>query len=107
MPNLAEIRRLAEQGGVIAQYDLATMYEKGKGVPKDCAEAMKWYRKAAEQGFPPAQLVLGWMCDQGEDYTEAEKWYRKAAEHGDSTAQYNLGLMYAKASACRRTTPRA
>ncbi len=26
--------------------------QKGEGVPQDYAEAVKWYRKAAEQGLP-------------------------------------------------------
>tara|TARA_Y100000588_G_C13824654_1_gene740888 strand:+ start:510 stop:737 length:228 start_codon:yes stop_codon:yes gene_type:complete len=30
---------------------LGVMYDKGKGVTQDYQEAMKWYRKAAEQGF--------------------------------------------------------
>ena len=31
------------------------MYEKGQGVKQDCSEANKWYLKAAEQGYTPAQ----------------------------------------------------
>ena len=37
------------------------MYENGKGVPQDDAEAVKWYRMAAEQGDADAQFNLG--CD--------------------------------------------
>jgi len=29
---------------------LGWAYQKGEGVPQDDAEAVKWYRKAAEQG---------------------------------------------------------
>jgi len=35
------------------------MYDKGRGVPKDDAEAAKWSRKAAEQGNATAQTNLG------------------------------------------------
>ena len=42
-------REAAEQGHVRAQHDLAKMYKDGRGVPKDLTEAIKWYRKAAEQ----------------------------------------------------------
>jgi TPR repeat protein len=35
------------------------MYLNGKGVPKDDAEAVKWFRKAAEQGYADAQYDLG------------------------------------------------
>ena len=63
---------------------------------QDYVEAAKWYRKAADQGYAPAQFNLGVMYDNGEgvaqDYTEAAKWYRKAADQGDYRAQFNLGL---------------
>jgi uncharacterized protein len=35
------------------------MYETGQGVAQDYAEAVKWHRKAAEQGDPRAQHNLG------------------------------------------------
>ncbi len=37
------------------------MYDKGQGVPQDYAEAMRWYRSAAEQGNAKAQSNLGIM----------------------------------------------
>ncbi len=65
---------------------------------KDYAEAVKWYRKAAEQGDKDAQNSLGYMYKYGygitQDYAEAVKWYRKATEQGDKYAQNNLGVMY-------------
>ena len=52
----------------------------------DYAEAVKWYRKAAEQGHARAQYSLGFMYYNGrgvpQDYAEAMKWYRKAADQG-------------------------
>lgn len=42
--------RLPEQGYANAQNQLGWCYERGVGVPKNRAEAVKWYRKAAEQG---------------------------------------------------------
>ena len=61
-------------------------------------EAVKWWRKAAEQGFAEAQYNLGQIYGRGEgvaqDYAEAVKWYRKSAEQGDADAQYALGWMY-------------
>ena len=76
------------------------MYDSGQGVPQDYAEAVKWYRLAAEQGNAKAQYNLGVMHDKGqgvpEDYAEAVKWYRLAAEQGNAKAQYNFGAMYAK-----------
>ena len=42
--------RLAEEGNAPAQYLLGGMYYNGQGVPQDYQLAVKWYRKAAEQG---------------------------------------------------------
>ena len=74
------------------------MYGKGQDVTQDYAEAVKWFRKAAEQGVAAAQFNLGIMYDNGlgvtQDYAEAVKWFRKAAEQGYAKAQYNLGVMY-------------
>jgi len=48
----AEARKLlrpaAEQGEALAQTVLGAMYDSGRGVPQDDAEAVKWYRLAAE-----------------------------------------------------------
>jgi hypothetical protein len=41
-----------------APNDLAVMYENGLGVPKDDSEALKWYRKAADAGYPDAVDAL-------------------------------------------------
>ena len=76
------------------------MYDNGQGVPQNYAEAVKWYRLAADQGDAGAQYNLGVMYDQGrgvpQNYAEAVKWYRLAADQGDAIAQYNLGVMYDK-----------
>ena len=46
----ARQKREAEAGSAQAQYNLGLMYDNGEGVPEDDGEAVKWYRKAAEQG---------------------------------------------------------
>jgi TPR repeat protein len=74
------------------------MYDNGEGVPKDDAEAVKWYRLAADQGYALPQFNLGLMYDNGEgvpkDDAEAVKWYRLAADQGYALPQFNLGLKY-------------
>lgn len=73
------------------------MYENGKGVAKDYAEALTWYRKAAEQDSL-GQNNLGWMYLDGrgvrKDANEAVRWFRLAAAQGEQYAQYNLGRCY-------------
>jgi len=74
------------------------MCDNGQGVPQDVAEAVKWYRLAADQGYAMAQYNLGVMYDNGQgvpqDDAEALKWYRLAADQGQADAQFNLGVMY-------------
>ena len=88
----------AEQGNANAQFNLGLIYDNGRGVPQDFAEAAKWYRLAAEQGQADAQCNLGVMYSEGQgvaqDYAEAVKWYRQAAEQGQAGAQFNLGGSY-------------
>ncbi len=54
---LREWRPLAEQGYAGAQFYLGVMYATGRGLPQDYAEAVKWYRKAAEQGKQPEPTI--------------------------------------------------
>ena len=62
------------------------MYENGRGVEKSNTEAVKWYRKSAEQGHATAQKNLAWMYREGRGVersnAEAIKWYRKAEQNG-------------------------
>jgi hypothetical protein len=84
---------------VNAQYDLGAAYYKGRGVDTNYAEALKWFRKAADQGNANAEYVVGgvYLNGQGvpQDYAKALKWLRKATDQGYAEAQYNLGQMYA------------
>jgi TPR repeat protein len=55
------------------------MFSQGRGVPQDYAEAVRWYRKAADQGYAKAQYNLGNMYWYGrgvpQDSAQAERWY--------------------------------
>src|SRR5689334_23216809 len=45
-PSIEAIRKAAENGDATAQCGLGSCYLNGDGVPKDQAEAVKWFRKA-------------------------------------------------------------
>ena len=48
-------RPLAEAGDAAAQYNLGVIFDQGRGVPRDTAEALRWYQLAAAQGYAAAQ----------------------------------------------------
>ena len=93
-----ELRPLVEANdaaSALAANLLGRLYEAGDGVPKDYAQAISYYRLAAEKGLDVGQHNLGVMYDKVlQNYKEAVKWYRLAAEQNNAESQYNLGSMY-------------
>ena len=67
---------------------------------QNAADAAAWFRKAAEQNFPIAQVGLGGCLLSGngvpKDEAQAMKLFRAAAERGDADGQFALSLMYEK-----------
>jgi uncharacterized protein len=95
---VAEIRARAEMGDAKSQERLGAAFFLGKGgLTKDEVEAVKWFRKAAEQNVADAQFSLGVCYDSGEgvakDEVEAYKWWLLAAGQGNDDAKYNMTIV--------------
>jgi uncharacterized protein len=94
---LKALSPLAAKGDARAQFDIGFMHAFGWGFQRNPADAIDWYRKAAEQGLPVAQHFLGLAYVNGEgvrpDDAEAARWFGRAATQGFAQAQYMLGLM--------------
>src|SRR3546814_12094419 len=56
----------AEHGLAAAQVNLAVLYLRGEGVPKDPRAAARWLERAARAGHPLAQYNLGMMYESGD-----------------------------------------
>lgn len=84
---------LAKSGDADAQASLGWEYE-----DSDPKEALRWYRRAAEQGHADAQFALGLMYYEGrgvqENHAEAAIWLHQAVENGSTIALYNLAFQY-------------
>jgi uncharacterized protein len=95
---VAELETKAARGYVKQQLELAAAYFAGRGVPQDLTQSAYWYRKAADQGNPAAQVYLGYMYTVGmgvlQDKAEAVRWYRRAASAGNAEAEVNLAALY-------------
>lgn len=90
---------LAKHGDVKAQYNVGLMSIKGEGVAPDPKEALEWYKKAAKQGYGPAEFNIARYYhtlaeNEPKILIRAKEWYEKAANNGVVAAQTNLGLLY-------------
>jgi TPR repeat protein len=110
-PSVAEIQNKAAQGFVQQELELAADYFAGSGVPKDLAQAAYWYRKAADQGNPAAQVYLGYLYTVGmgvpQDVAEAIQWYRRAASSNSPQAEVNLAAHYMQGEGVKQDTAEA
>lgn len=88
---------LANEGHVLAQTLLGSLYAYGEGVERDDRQAAHWFRLAAEGGSAQAQYNLGilyekgWGVEQSND--KARKWYRQATNNGRKDAASRLALL--------------
>src|SRR5215471_12775975 len=89
------LAKSAEAGNVEAQYQLASLYRLGRGLPQDDGLAFKWMKKAAERGHVRAQFNLAKMLLAGRgapvDVVQAQTWLQKAAAQGYGDATQLLG----------------
>lgn len=104
---LPVLQRLAELGDPEAQGNLGAMYSMGDVVKRDDEEAMKWYLRAAEQGYAFVQVNLGAQYHSEEKFGKAYEWFEKAAEAGDARGEFMLGLMYYQGDSLAKNTSRA
>jgi TPR repeat protein len=76
-------------------------------VVKDDGEGVKWFRKAAEQGYAPAQTSLGVYYYQGKggvnSIADAYKWFLLALAQGDEAAKKNMPNIERKLSSAQRS----
>ncbi len=94
------LRNAAAAGDATAQYEVASRYADGRGVPASLEEAVRWYERAAEQGIVPAQFRLGSLYEKGQgvkkDLDTARRLYVEAAGKGHAKAMHNLAVLYAE-----------
>jgi TPR repeat protein len=73
------------------------MYFNGFGVQQNYAQAVAWFKKAAQQGSANAESNLGYMYSKGLgvalDAELAHAWLKKAASHGSDNAKSLLASM--------------
>jgi TPR repeat protein len=97
---LAAVRARAVAGELVAQFSLGELLYYGS---TDTQPAVEWFRKAAAQGYAPAEFQLAQLYDFGfivaQSDAEALAWYRKAAEHGSAAGCRQVGEFYRRGRA--------
>lgn len=94
----------AKAGKAWAQTMLGSMYEFGRGMPKNEKLARSWHKKSAKQNYYVGQNCLGIMLKNGcggpKDVKTAIKWFERAGtdqgfnQGGMAAAQANAGGVY-------------
>lgn len=94
---LADLRRLAESGDPMAQFNLGARYALGEDVKLDYAQAARWFTLAAEQGHVVAQSNLGAYYWAGtgvpKDLRKAYFWTVLAQTGGDEASRMRVSYL--------------
>ena len=84
---VALLERAAALGDLVAQVNLAKMYENGLSVAQSDARSARWWLAAARQGDAAAQFRVGEILYLGQglprDRMEAITWWSRALAHAD------------------------
>ena len=98
-------RTAAAQGHPLGLLNLAISHRDGsRGLPRDDAIAVFYFRRSAELGCVQAQAELGRCLFRGvgvaANRVEALEWLERASAQGDAIATHSIGnLLYDEASA--------
>jgi uncharacterized protein len=100
-------QKAAATGHTRAQINLAILYLRGQGVPRDLVQARAWLEKAATSGDPQALYALGRALSDSEGQAVADPYraadlFRRAAEKGHVLAGLRYGLALAEGNGVKR-----
>ena len=95
--NLLWQAKIAEYGDPVGQYELAKIYETGRGVSKDVQKAIHYYQLSAAQNYLPSAMELGRIFTNErsvQDEKKSVEWYTFAADRGEIQAENYLFHYY-------------
>ena len=95
----------AAAGNSEAQFRLGQLYARGQGVVPNIADALAWYRRAADRGHAPAQYQLSLLYQYGREdryVFGTGEWYRAASAAGQGRRRPQPGAALSQRPRRRR-----
>lgn len=81
----------ADQGNIQAMYQVGQYYESGKGVEKNYAQAMRWYKSAFFTGEKYGAVAVGNLYENGlgveKNLKKALTWYKRGSAVNEPEAR--------------------
>lgn len=102
----SEYKKAAEAGSPYGQFMLANMYLAGQSVEKNPEQYMHWLGQSAENGYPPANYLMG-MAYLYSDKSMAAGYLKAAADKEHGASMHMLGMMYARGVGVAKNTDEA
>jgi TPR repeat protein len=86
-------------GDAGAMHELGMKLREGRGVERDAAAALNWFKAGAELGHIPSTIRYAKMLEKGEggikDLSGAMSFYQRAADKGSREATHALAALFA------------
>lgn len=92
-PTFEQAWQAAQNGEPNGYFLLGFFYYQGEGVTQNFTEAIKWFKKAANNGLCNSYGFLGACYITQKNYVEAINWFKKAIDNGDC-CYADLGACY-------------
>ena len=99
------LREAANNEHAGAQYQLGKMYRDGIGVEPSIAEAIKWFKKAAEWDLFVAKTALNHLKEQ--QLIKYMKDYPSGPDITSPVLQFNVAMLYLKGKGLKKNTKKA
>ena len=96
--------RGAALGDQLCWLRLGLLFDLGKGLPVDKAEAMRCYRRAWLSRNPAAANNIAVLYRERGDDRGMLRWYKKAAAEGDGSAHLDVAKCYLRGVGARANT---
>lgn len=91
------MKKSADEGDKNAMHEYASALDAGDGIPKNSAEAARYYKKAAKAGHTKSMLAYAGMLREGRgvqaDMKECSRYLKTAASKGDLQGMFEYAVV--------------